>query len=131
MSLILCIKADAPEVYVGLWHDTKEKSSKQWLAGRELSGQLLEVIESLCRENSSSISDIAGIIVYSGPGSYTGLRISVSVVNSIGYSYEIPIIGTSGDSWIHSGLEKMDSTTAFVPITPVYGSEAYTTKPKK
>jgi len=131
MSLILCIKADAPEVYVGLWHDTNEKSSKQWLAGRELSGQLLEVIESLCRENNSNMSDIGGIIVYGGPGSYTGLRISVSVANSIGYSYKIPVVGTSGDSWVYSGLEKMDSTAAFVPIAPIYGGEAYTTKPKK
>jgi tRNA threonylcarbamoyladenosine biosynthesis protein TsaB len=129
--MILCIKADNTDVYIGLWSENKEIVGKNWQAGRELSTQILSVIKEYCERVAISIEQLDGIIVYEGPGSYTGLRISISVTNSIGYSYDIPVIGSSGENWIIDGMKKLGTKSKFVSISPVYGGEVYTTKPKK
>jgi tRNA threonylcarbamoyladenosine biosynthesis protein TsaB len=129
--MILCLRADSPEVYIGIWDGKEELSSKSWEAGRELSLQILDEIDDNCDKVAISIEDIDGIIVYEGPGSYTGLRISISVANSIGYSNNTPVIGSTGDDWIKDGMKKLDSAKDFSPISPVYGGEVYTTEAKK
>ncbi len=40
--------------------------------------------------------DLQAICVHQGPGSYTGLRIGVSVAKGICYAYDIPLIGIDG-----------------------------------
>jgi tRNA threonylcarbamoyladenosine biosynthesis protein TsaB len=129
--MLLCIKADSSDVYIGLWLDNMEKVSKTWQAGRELSVQILDEIELLCSKAETSLEKLDGIVAYEGPGSYTGLRISISVINAIGYAHAIPAVGSAGVDWIMQGLGKLKDTKEFVPISPVYGGEVYTTKPIK
>ena len=129
--MYLCLRADSPKVYIGIWDEKKELTSKNWEAGRELSLQILDEIKNNCDKVAISINDLSGIVVYEGPGSYTGLRISISVANSIGYSNSIPVIGSTGDDWIAEGIKKLATTNEFTPVSPVYGGEVYTTKPKK
>ncbi len=129
--MYLLLRADSSDVYIGLWDDVDEKVGRTWQAGRELSTQILNEIKSNCDKISINISDIKGIVVYEGPGSYTGLRISISVANAIAYSNSIPILGVNGEDWQKSGLTKIKQAKGFGPISPEYGGEVYTTKPKK
>lgn len=130
--MILCIRSESPTVYVGLWDNGIEKLSESWEAGRELSNQLLSAIQSSLNSYSRSMADIKGVIIYEGPGSYTGLRISISVANSIGYSNKIPVVGVSGVDWIEHGLQQLKSVNTFIkPVFPQYGGEVHTTKPRK
>jgi tRNA threonylcarbamoyladenosine biosynthesis protein TsaB len=129
--MILCIKADSPDVYLGIWDNRNEKTSRVWQAGRELSVQLLIEIKNQCDMNSIKMANFKGVIVYEGPGSYTGLRISFSTANAIGYSYNIPVIGATDDNWIIDGIIRLQKTNVYKPLSPIYGGEVYTTKPKK
>lgn len=129
--MVLCIRADSPDVYIGIWDSGQEKISKTWQAGRELSTQILSVITNSCDSAGISLEQLQGVVVYEGPGSYTGLRISVSVANALAYSCQIPILGSSGDDWVASGLSSLRTIHEYSPIAPVYGGEVYTTKPKK
>lgn len=49
-------------------------------------------LEDLLGSNNLSWKDIAAVCVLNGPGSYTGLRISLSVAKGICYAREIPLI---------------------------------------
>lgn len=129
--MYLLLRADNPDVYIGLWDGSSEKVGRSWQAGRELSNQILAEIQSDCDKIAINFSDIQGIIVYEGPGSFTGLRISISVANTLGYSNSIPVIGVSGDNWQKLGLSKIKHVKYFKPISPIYGGDVYTTKPKK
>jgi len=91
----------------------------------------LSVIEDLCVKSDIELSGISGIIVYEGPGSYTGLRIGISIVNALGSSFDIPSVGSGGDNWLLEGFAELGRKSGFSQVTPVYGGDVYTTKPRK
>ena len=125
--MILVIKTDERQVYVALFDGHKEVDSRSWEVHRELSVQLNSTIDELVDERSQ----IKGVVVYKGPGSFTGLRIGISVANALAYSLEIPVVGVSGDRWLSDGLKKVAESAGYEPVSPEYGGEVYTTKPVK
>ncbi len=129
--MILFLRADSPEVTVEIAQKGVVIGSKQWQAGREFSTQIHQVIDELCSRAGETIKAIKGIVVYEGPGSYTGLRVSVSVANALGYSLSVPIIGATAEGWRQKGATKLASKSEFSPVSPVYGGQVYTTQPKK
>jgi tRNA threonylcarbamoyladenosine biosynthesis protein TsaB len=55
--------------------------------------QMLTVfIEELFKENKISPRQLDAVAVSKGPGSYTGLRIGVSVAKGLCYSLDIPLL---------------------------------------
>lgn len=54
---------------------------------------LLPLIEKILKKNGLEFKDLTGIEVETGPGSYTGLKVGVSVANALGYSLGIPVNG--------------------------------------
>lgn len=54
---------------------------------------LLPLIIKLLRTTDSKLQTLKGIEVETGPGSFTGLRVGVSVANALGYSLGIPVNG--------------------------------------
>ncbi len=54
---------------------------------------LLPMIEKLLSKNRLEFKDLTAIEVETGPGSYTGLKVGVSVANALGYSLNIPVNG--------------------------------------
>lgn len=56
-------------------------------------GSVLTVlIEQILKENNLSVKDLSAVAYSSGPGSYTGLRIGLSVAKGICYGLNIPLI---------------------------------------
>lgn len=105
--------------------------SKSWEAGRELSKGLLAFLRDLLTSNSKSWSDISGLVIYKGPGSFTGLRIGHTVLNTIAYSEEVPIVGATGDNWQDEGLARIKAGEDDKIVLPLYGAEANITVPRK
>ncbi len=65
------------------------------IATRTLSENLITHIETLCAEHVMTLQDIQGVGVLVGPGTYTSLRIGVTVAKSIGQVLDIPVYGIS------------------------------------
>ncbi len=127
----IVIRSDKPESYIAIFNDNQEIAVKKWQSGRELSTQILSVIDELLNIAKIKPRNLTGVIVYEGPGSYTGLRIGTSVANAIGYSEQIPVFAVGGEDWIKEGQVKLKETSIFVPVSPVYGGQVFTTKPRK
>ena len=60
---------------------------------KEKSQKLLPFINEVLKKKEIKIEDISEIEVNTGPGSYTGLRVGVSVANTIGWALKIPVNG--------------------------------------
>jgi len=130
--MILALRTDSMIAFIATLSPTgKVIKSKEWEAGRKLSVQLPATIDELLKESKSEYSGLTGLIVYEGPGSFTSLRIGITIANTIAHEITIPIVGSTGNNWIESGLQKLSIAKAGVIAMPVYGGEANITKQKK
>ena len=127
--MILALKTDSndSEIYL-LNPDGTIAKQKVWSSGRTLARDLLDEIDSLI---DGKFSDLAGVIIFKGPGSFTGLRIGITTANALAYSENIPIVGTSGDNWLNDGLKELKASKDNKIVLPEYGSPVNITKPKK
>lgn len=62
---------------------------------------LLPLIVKLLKKEKVAFADLSEIKVARGPGSYTGLRVGVSVANVLGYSLNIPVNGKKIETDLH------------------------------
>lgn len=88
---------DQKQVSVSLKKEGKvlESLSEQNEYGSQV---LLPLIEKLLKSQKLEYSDLKGIEVETGPGSFTGLRVGVSVANALGFSLKIPVNGKKIES---------------------------------
>jgi tRNA threonylcarbamoyladenosine biosynthesis protein TsaB len=129
--LIFTIRSDKPEAEIGLFEGPKEIAHLTWLAHRELSDTLHIKIRDMLKENNKTLKDLAGLVVFKGPGSFTGLRIGLSVANTFAYGLKIPIVARSGNNWRTEGVDAILGGQNDKLALPEYGAEAKTTTPKK
>ncbi len=87
MKLIID-SSDRNKIKVGLDKKIFETEAKDGASQR-----LLSFIEEVLNKNNTSINQITEIEVNAGPGSYTGLRIGVSVAQTLGWFLKIPVNG--------------------------------------
>ena len=129
--LVLTIKTDQPTSEFALYDDLKQLDKISYLADRNLANTLhLQVLELLGKQGFSW-SDIDGLAGFLGPGSFTGLRIGLSVANSLAYSLSRPIIGEKGADWQAKAISKLLSGQNDEQLSPFYGAEPHITTPKK
>ena len=57
--------------------------------------RVMPAIEYLMKECEIVPGDLTKIIVAKGPGSYTGVRIGVTIAKSLAWSLQIPLVGVS------------------------------------
>jgi tRNA threonylcarbamoyladenosine biosynthesis protein TsaB len=61
--------------------------------GRGHAERLMPMIESVLREASASFGDIGRIVVTTGPGSFTGMRIGIAAARGLSLALDIPAVG--------------------------------------
>jgi tRNA threonylcarbamoyl adenosine modification protein YeaZ len=90
MNTVLVINtSEIGKVMVGIITSEKEfkVEKEQKFGSQALLGAIQEVLEKANLE----LKDLTGIKVNIGPGSFTGLRVGVSVANALAYSLKIPV----------------------------------------
>lgn len=107
--MILAIRTDQPRAELYLCHQGKQIDSIIWQAHRELADTILVKIEQIIKQNRIEFSDLQGIIVFTGEGSFTGLRIGTTVANTLGFSLDIPVVAIGGEQWLAQGLVEQKS----------------------
>lgn len=103
-------------------------SQKVWLANRTLARDLPGTIDDLV---AGDYDQLDGVVAFRGPGSFTGLRIGITVANAIAYGRNLPIVGTSGDTWLADGIKQLSSHCNDQIVLPEYGAAPHITPAKK
>jgi len=129
--LLLTLRTDKPEAELGLYDDDRQIAYVSWQAHRELAETIHVRINQLLKEQGMILSDIQGIVVYQGPGSFTGLRIGISVANALAYGLGIPIVAESDENWIQAGQKALAAGQNQNQVLPNYGAEVKTTEQRK
>lgn len=104
--------------------DGDARYCESWQADRSLAKDLLKFLIRSLDRYSKNISDIDGIGVFAGPGSFTGLRIGITVMNTLADALDVPIVGGIGDDWQNKIIDDLKCGKNQKIVLPFYGSEA-------
>lgn len=89
----------------------------RWGSGKNLAEGLHAFIAEKLAEHNATWQDISEITYFAGPGSFTGLRIGATVVNTLAHELKVPLFDQNGKQ--HQ------------VIIPDYGRPARITPPRK
>jgi tRNA threonylcarbamoyladenosine biosynthesis protein TsaB len=129
--MYLGIRTDSPVAELYIYDGATLRAEKIWQADRQLAHGLLSQLEIFLQENNATFQDLTGLFVYQGPGSFTGLRIGITVMNTIAYAQKIAIVGSEGDTWRDDAVSRLVGGDSDEIVLPHYGAEARITKPIK
>lgn len=130
-KIILTLRTDKPEAEIGLFDNGEQLIYETWPAHRALAETIHIKLREKLNMLSKSLNDIQGIVCFKGPGSFTGLRIGLTVANSLAYAQNIPIVARTDPSWLETGIKDLLAGQNDKIAIPEYGAEAKTTKPRK
>jgi len=66
---------------------------RQWQSRHGHAEQLLPMLDALLEEAGTGRAGLRGVIVGTGPGSFTGLRIGLATAKVLAYTLTLPIVG--------------------------------------
>jgi tRNA threonylcarbamoyladenosine biosynthesis protein TsaB len=130
--MIICIETTTRVCSVALCdikgvHEVKEDHGE-----RSHATLLTVLIGDILKETGMDVMDLEAIAVSKGPGSYTGLRIGVSVAKGIAYAASKPLIGIGTLQTMFNGIildaslkYGADSNTVFCPMIDARRMEVY------
>ena len=102
MALILNIETSTEVCSVAIAHNGTVIHSRQNLSGQNHAMLLTVYINQLLVESNLTMEQLDAVAVSGGPGSYTGLRIGVSVAKGLCYASRLPMIAiTSLEAMAH------------------------------
>lgn len=109
----------------------QEIARMSWPEQHDLAETLNLKIDEILKESKLNINDIQGLGIFAGPGSFTSLRISHSVFNTLAYLYKIPIVSSNETNWLQINIKELTNGNNMHQVVPFYGEEARVTKPRK
>jgi tRNA threonylcarbamoyladenosine biosynthesis protein TsaB len=93
--LLLALDTSTSTASVALFDGERVLSESTWLAGREHSTRLLVEVEIALDRVGRSVEQLTGLVVARGPGSFTGVRVAISVAKGMAAGLSIPAWGVS------------------------------------
>ena len=93
--MIFYLDTSTSFLYSALYKDGNVIASIKEQLNRDLSRDSLYLINEMFDKNNVKIDDIEKIIVVNGPGSFTGIRIGLSIAKVFAWAKKIPIIPIS------------------------------------
>lgn len=129
--IIMSIRTDNPEAEIGLWDGRAQLTYEKWPAHRMLAETIHTKMEAALRSQGKTWSDVHGIVVFEGPGSFTGLRIGMTVANTLAFDLHIPIAASGDDQWVEKGIDRLLNGDQEEIALPFYGRDANITVPRK
>jgi len=78
-------------ITIGLLEKAKLIDIKEHISSRSHSEYLMPLINQVLEDNNLKARDLTEIIVVNGPGSFTGVRLGVTISKTLAYTLDIPL----------------------------------------
>jgi len=89
--------------------------SRVWHAGRTQTTSVLPGIDELCREARIEPTGITAVAVATGPGTFTGLRVGMSLAKGIVMARGVPIVGIPTLAITAAAVPDVEGLVAVLP----------------
>ncbi len=103
-ELVLGIETATPVCAVALTRNGNFLAEERYELPRLHGEIIVDLIDAMLRRCAVSTADLAAVAVSLGPGSFTGLRIGLSVAKGIAFADNLPIIGVHTPDAIAAGI---------------------------
>jgi tRNA threonylcarbamoyl adenosine modification protein YeaZ len=80
-----------------------------WTAGYRHGEELLARVEGLLADRGVALADLGALVVGTGPGAFTGLRVGIATAKGLGHALRLPIVG------VPTGLALLDAARTAAP----------------
>jgi tRNA threonylcarbamoyladenosine biosynthesis protein TsaB len=91
MSLLLVIDTATEIARVALLKNNQVLAMRENDNAKQHATFVQPAIEALSNETEISLTQLAGVVVVNGPGSYTGLRVGLASAKGICFALQIPL----------------------------------------
>lgn len=126
--MILVINTTQPEnTFIALARDGFIINKKELKSKHHQSEKLLPEISKLIP--TTKLKNLKAIIVVTGPGAFTSIRIGITIANTLAYALKIPVIGVKATEFKNSeelikiGETRLKSVRGVKPVQPFYGKK--------
>jgi tRNA threonylcarbamoyladenosine biosynthesis protein TsaB len=106
--LFLALESATSHQSVAVFRDQQLLASLACESGQPLTPQLIPTIDRLLSSVSLQLSNLEGLVVSIGPGTFTGLRVGLATMTAFRLALQIPLVGVStleGLAWNHPVTE--------------------------
>lgn len=121
--IVLGIDSSTDALGIGLADTGRVIAEKALESPREHSSRIIGLIDEVIIGASITKSDLGGVAAAIGPGSFTGLRVGLTVAKGMAVALNIPIVGISTFEVIRRRLQ--DKFDRFYLAAPVRRGEYY------
>lgn len=127
--MIICLETATALCSVALCDDTGVITLRESDESKSHASLITVFIDEILREHGMKVRDLEAVAVSKGPGSYTGLRIGVSVAKGLSFGAGIPLIGIETTLSMYYGIELKgygkEKDTLFCPMLDARRMEVY------
>ena len=124
MTTLLAIDTSASQCAVALVTEEGIRSNTSD-PSRKAAQEVLPFLQALLAVSQLELSDLQGIAIASGPGSFTGLRIGVGIAQGLGAALEIPVLGISSLALMAWSAAKIQKSRQWLVAAPARDNEVY------
>ncbi|OAB46249.1 tRNA (adenosine(37)-N6)-threonylcarbamoyltransferase complex dimerization subunit type 1 TsaB [Paenibacillus glacialis] len=92
---VLALDTSTTSLSVAIMENGKVLHEINEFGERNHSIRILSIVEEVLKASSTLNTDVQGIAVGIGPGSYTGTRIAVTAAKTLAWAWNVPVVGIS------------------------------------
>jgi len=91
---------------------------RRWQAGYRHGEELLTRTDELLTTNKVALAELGGIVVGTGPGAFTGMRVGIATAKALAHGLEIPIAGVATSEALLAAAREVAGISASAPASP-------------
>ncbi len=118
--MIICLETATNLCSVALCDSAGVIALKESNESKSHASLLTVFMSEILKEHDMSARDLEAVAVSKGPGSYTGLRIGVSVAKGIAYGASIPLIGVDTTLSMFWGIRESPDINKEISMNSVF-----------
>ena len=111
----LAINTASSKTAIALFEKRGLIAQDSWQSQNDEAEKLMPNIDALFKNNKLKYEDIEKVLVVKGPGSFTGLRVGVTVANTIAYLNKCELYGIDTFSYWWHGIEQSSKVSMEKP----------------
>ncbi len=91
----LAVDTATSHAAIALGDATRPRAVRTWVTDRQHGETLLAAIDGLLRGEGLQAHDVQAVIVGTGPGAFTGLRVGLATAKTLAHELRVPIVGVA------------------------------------